>query len=115
MDKDILFMVFLQINYGSLSDSSITINVSPAYVTYVKLIGVNMFNVMLKNNELFSAECHLVLYIPNSTWVNTDFNGFMELNKIVSVNIISSQMTGTCYICTLMTVHGQSNLRLEAI
>ena len=74
-----------------------------------------MFNVMLKNNELISTECHLIVYIQNSTWMNTDFNGFMELYKILSVNIVSSQMTGTCYTCTLLTIHGQDYLGLDTI
>ena len=105
-----LSVILLQIDHGSVSDSDIFI---PVFATYVRMISVNMFNVRLMNNEYYQVNLQIV-HVNNSTWVNKD-KSFISLVEVLSVTIISSQISGNCSVCTLMNVHGIGGVMPEAI
>ena len=108
--EDSLSFISLQIEHSSVSSSLILVGISETFVLYIKVTNVNMFNVKL-TNFLIS---NIIVHVENSTWVNND-RGFMELFQILSVSIISSQLTGTCETCTLLTIHGQLYISNQAI
>ena len=66
-----------------------------------------MFNVKLTNREDVK-DINLAVNVEDPTWVNKDY-AFMDLDKVTSVNITSSQMTAGCSICTtILTIIGLS-------
>ena len=112
---DALSLFLLHFDHCSLShselwvDLSLVFTASPTFYIYVKMTSVNMLNVILQNMETRQNNIHLVLYVENSTWVNKDY-GFINFVDAISVNIIFSQLTGTCYACPLMNIHGQGSI-----
>ena len=108
---DALSFISLQIDHCSVLKSHIIMDMLETFVLYMKMTSVNMFNVKLFSRHVTS---NIVLLVENSTWVNKD-KGFMDLFKILSVTIISSQLTGTCETCTLLIIKGQHMITLQAI
>ena len=98
----------LYIYWGSVSDSIIHIQDSRATFTDINITRVKMLNVLLSNFE-HSHDTKLVVHLENLTWENTD-KGFMDLFKVISVNIDSSLLTASCHVCTLINVQGKGSI-----
>ena len=98
----------LYIYQGSVSDSIIHIEESSATFTDINMTSVKMLNVLLSNLE-HSLNTNLFVHLENLTWENTD-KGFIDLFKVISVNIDSSLLTGTCHVCTLINVQGKGKI-----
>ena len=102
--EDVFMFISLLIDHGSISDFQVKLEFSPTTFSYVKLFGVNMSNGIFKNDDRASLN-NLIVNLENSTWVNKDY-AFMELLEVLSISIVSSELTRTCSACNLFTIHG---------
>ena len=109
--KDVFIFISLLIDHGSISDSHVNLIFSAPTFSYIKINSVNMFNVVLVNGE--SASFHnLYVDLQNSTWTNKYYS-FLDQFKVLSLSIISSELTRTCSACTLMTVNGHHKITAD--
>ena len=97
-EKDALILFSVQIEHGKMTGSYI--KVFPLSFIHIQMMNLDMSDVKFTNLDMGK----LSLHVENCNWVNSD--SFMDLSQVISVNIISSQLTTNCPACSLMNVHG---------
>ena len=65
---------------------------------------LTLSNVALQMNQLHNIQGYLGVSTENVTWINRET--FMDLDKVVSVNIVSSQSILNCDTCPAMIIDG---------
>ena len=102
----------LQIDHGLMSNQRIIVdgNSRNAFI-YLKMINMRMFDVRFE--QAFDLnDFNLGLHVDNSTWVNSC--PFIELSNIISISIVSSQLTSKFFTCTLIDVKGVWEIYFDA-
>ena len=71
---------------------------------FINISSLTLSNVALQMNQLDNIQGYLGVRIENVTWINRET--FMDLDRVVSVNIVSSQLILNCDTCPAMIIDG---------
>ena len=71
---------------------------------FINISSLTLSNVALQMNQLHNIQGYLGVSIENVTWINRET--FMDLENVVSVNIVTSQLILNCDTCPAMIVDG---------